>query len=110
MAAQTRAKKCQITGFFSNLGPVLNRCSLPSRDGRLVCGNVVLDSIDFVIPRRPFVDVSSCVYTYAGRLHVLLHPDPRVLSEQDSSEMLQAYVQGIRRSAASDSGAGPRSP
>lgn len=99
MATRTRADKCQITGYFSNLGVVLGRVPLPRRDGRLVCGNVVLESVDFVIPRRPYVDAAFCVYTYAGRLHVLLHFDPRVLSEEASRHLLLTFVQGIRRSA-----------
>ncbi len=99
MSSRTRAGKCQISGVFSNFGVVLARVPLPRRDGRLVCGNVVLEAADFVIPRRPHVDAAFSVCTYAGRLHVLLHADPRVVSEEAGRQLLLSFVQGVRRSA-----------
>ena len=63
-----------------------------------VSGNVVLESVDFVIPLRPQVNASFCVYTYAGRLRVLMHHDPRVIADKDGEDLLETYIGRIRRS------------
>ncbi|MBC8870423.1 MAG: hypothetical protein H8E44_13455 [Planctomycetes bacterium] len=93
---QTRADKCRSSCCFSNLGVVLDDVPLPRRDGRLVAGDVVLDSIDFVIPIRPHMHAAFCVYTYAGRLRMLMHFDPRVLSRDISRRLVDGLAKQLR--------------
>lgn len=99
LAARMRTSKCQLTSYISNLGPVLDKVPLPCRDGRIVSGNVTLESIDYCIPRRPFVDASFCVYTYAGRLCILMHADYRALSQKAASALFDDILQRVRQSA-----------
>ena len=91
-----RADKYAATCVFSNLGVVFGKTPLPRRDGRIVAGNVVLEGVDFVMPLRPDTSVAVCVYTYADRLFVMMHHDPRVLSDDQSRCLLEIYLRQIR--------------
>jgi NRPS condensation-like uncharacterized protein len=93
-----RTGKYTATCVFSNLGVVLGKTQLPRRDGRIVAGNVVLEGVDFVMPLRPGTSVAVCVYTYADRLCVMMHHDPRVLSDDQSRCLLEIYLRQIRTS------------
>ena len=97
LSRSTAVGKCQSTSCLSNLGPVLALTPLPRRDGRIVSGNAVLESVDYVIPLRPHLNAAFCVYTYAGRLRVLMHCDPRVIADEDSAALLETYTRQIRR-------------
>ncbi len=97
MSGATAANNCLSTSCLSNLGPVLTHTALPSNDGRIVSGNVVLEAVDFVIPLRPHLHAAFCVYTYAGRLCVLMHCDPRVMSDRHFRDLLDTYTHQIRR-------------
>ncbi len=99
LIGRTRASKCEISCCLSNLGPVLGRLPLPRLEGRVVAGNVVLDAVDFIIPQRPFIDASFCVYTYAGRLSVLMHPHPETLCDADAKELLSDFLARVCHSA-----------
>ena len=100
LTARMRTDDCQLTTYVSNIGPVLQTVPLPRRDGKIVSGNVVLDSVDYVIPLRPFVNASFCIYTYADRLSVLMHPDLRVLSPDVAKALHDEFLQQLRQSAA----------
>ncbi len=102
MSRKAGADKCQSTSCLSNLGPVLTRTPLPRREGRIVAGNVVLESVDYVIPLRPHLNAAFCVYTYAGRLRVLMHFDPRVIADEQSEDLLEMYIQQIRQTFESE--------
>jgi hypothetical protein len=101
LSRQTQADTCRLTTCLSNLGPVLTRTPLPRHDGQIVSGNVVLESVDYVIPLRPFVNAAFCVYTYADRLRVLMHFDPRTIPDESARDLLEAYVQQIRHTIGS---------
>ncbi|NMC75041.1 MAG: hypothetical protein GYA56_11915 [Geobacteraceae bacterium] len=94
----TRNSKCYATTCFSNVGKVLDRIPLPLSDGKVVAGNVLLQSIDIVPPPlRPLMEASFVAYTYAGRLHVGLKYNSRAVSHQDARELLEMFVIEIRR-------------
>jgi NRPS condensation-like uncharacterized protein len=97
LSRTTSANKCHSTSCLSNLGPVLARTPLPRRDGRIVSGNVVLETVDYVIPLRPQLNAAFFVHTYAGRLRVLMHCDPRVIAGSHSGDLLETYIRQIRR-------------
>lgn len=97
LSRTTAVDKCQSTSCLSNLGPVLARTPLPRDDGRIVSGNVTLEELDFVIPLRPLLNAAFCVYTYAGRLRVLMHYNPRTIAENCSSDLLRTYAHQIRQ-------------
>jgi len=97
LSQSTAADKCQSTSCLSNLGPVFAHTPLPRDDGRIVSGNVVLENVDYVIPLRPHLHAAFCVYTYAGRLRVLMHCDPRAMPDEHSGKLLETYIRQIRR-------------
>jgi len=97
LSRETRADRCRLTTWMSNLGSVLTKTPLPRREGRIASGNVVLESVDYVIPLRPHVNADFCVYTYAGRLRVLMHFDPRAITDEQSKDLLETYIGQIRQ-------------
>ena len=97
IARGTQADRCPLTSWMSNLGNVFSQTPLPRRGDRVVAGNVVLESVDYVIPLRPHVHAAFCVYTYAGRLRILMHFDPRVIEQDKAQELLDTYLRQIRR-------------
>jgi len=100
IATTTSADKCFSTTCLSNLGPVFDRTPLPRRDGKIVAGNVELEAVDFVIPLRRYMNAAFCVYTYAGRLRILMHTDPRVLSDEQTRTLLETFTDQIRETIA----------
>ena len=95
----TRAKRCAATAVLTNLGPVLDRCPLPYRDKQVVAGDVVLQSIDALAPLRPLTCAAAAVFLYAGRLHLTMHYDSRVITAADAAELTEEFTRRIRQSA-----------
>ncbi len=95
----TREDACYATACFSNVGRVLDRIPLPRSGERVVAGNVLVESVDIVpSPLRPSMHASFVAYTYAGCLQVGVNYDAAVLSRHDARELLQGYVDEVRRS------------
>jgi len=98
LARLTRKNKCFATTCFSNVGRILDRRPLPLSDGRVVAGNVLLESLDVVAPPlRRHMDVTFSAHTYGGRLQLVLNYNSLVIQEHDARELLEMYVQEIRR-------------
>jgi hypothetical protein len=94
-----RPARCSATSLLSNLGPVLADGPLPRQDGQIALGGAVLESIDAVGPLRPLTHTAFSVFTYAGRLGITLHYDPRAISSAGAGELLDAYARRVRQSA-----------
>ena len=86
--------------MLTNLGKPFGHLPLSGRDGRVVAGNVTLEDIDFVAPTSPYSCVSVCLATFARKLGLTLHYDPRPLSEGQAADLLDTYVRRIRASIA----------
>ncbi len=93
-----RQGKCISSCVFSNIGVVFKQSLLPQRDGKLLVGDTTLDNIDFVAPLRPLTSAAFCVSTYAKRLSINLHFDPRAISKQQAEELLQTLASKIHES------------
>jgi hypothetical protein len=100
MTPLVRANRCRATTLLSNLGRVLVGTPLPRQDGRLVSGNVVLEGLEYVAPLRPYLHAAFTVFTYAGRLGVTMHSDPRALPDELARGLLDDFVAQVRQSAA----------
>jgi hypothetical protein len=96
----TRGDRCRLTCWMSNAGPVFTQTALPRIDGRLRCGNVDLEAVDYVIPLRPQMHAGVLIHTYAGRLRVLISFDPHAMSDEAARQLLDDYLEQIRRSLA----------
>jgi NRPS condensation-like uncharacterized protein len=97
---KVRADKCTISCIFTNVGNLLAHVPLPRRDDCIIAGNVTLEDADFVAPLRPYSCVTVVVALYARRLSVTLHYDPRPLTEQQATDLLETYVRCIKTSIA----------
>ena len=102
-----RKHDCWATGVFSNLGMILKDVPLPRREGRLALGSVTLDELEFIPPMRPRTAFVCAVYTYAGRLYVLFHCDPRMVSPAQAEEFRTLYLERIRQSIQAEPGDAP---
>ena len=52
---------------------------------------MTLEDADFVAPLRPYSCVTIAVALYAHRLGITLHYDPRPLTEQQATDLLETY-------------------
>ena len=98
MAGMAQADKCYGTSYFSNVDVVLAQTALPRREGRISCGNVVLESVDLASVLRPHVNVGFMAYSYADRLRIGLHYDPRIMMAEQASDLLDLFGHQVRRS------------
>ena len=98
ISRMARVDKCYATSYFSNLGVVLEQTPLPRRKGRIVSGNVVLESVDVASILRPHTNVGFVAYIYGGRLRIAMHYDSRVIPAEQSGELLNIFTQQIRQS------------
>ena len=89
--------RCQATATMTNVGEIFAGSRLPRKDGRLVAGNLVLDSADFLAPVRPLTCATFSACTYAGCLTLNLHYDPHGLSEASAIRLLDTLVEQVRR-------------
>lgn len=80
------------TVVLSNVGRPFCRTPLPRRQGRLVCGNTVLEGIAGVPPIRPFTRAAIAVNIYGGAITLSLRCDPTCFSEEATRRLLDAYV------------------
>ncbi len=90
--------QCISSCVFSNIGVVFKHSSLPQQDGKLLVGDTTLEKVEFIAPLRPLTSAAFCVSTYAKRLSINLHFDPRAISLQRAEELLQILANKIHES------------
>ena len=71
-----------------------NQISFAGQRG--INSNIMLDGADFLPPIRPLTCASFSASTYAGRLSINLHFDPRGLSEETSGRLLDTLLAHLR--------------
>ncbi|MGO8751190.1 MAG: hypothetical protein ACLQNE_35030 [Thermoguttaceae bacterium] len=98
LARMADTDRCSATGVLTNFGIVMGRTSLPTRDGNIVAGDVALEAIDCAAPLRPHTHVAMAALTYAGRLRILLHYDPRALLADQAESLLDTFMACVRTS------------
>lgn len=91
------ADKCLSSCIFTNLGVILRSIPLPRNQDRLDLDGVTLDSVDFIPPLRPNTSAAFCVYSYAGRLTLLLHYNSRAISPCQAGILLKTYCDTLRQ-------------
>lgn len=94
-----RPKNCQITAVFTNLSRLFLRSPLPRSEGRLRCGNVVLNETEAIPPIARHLNAAFGVSWYASRLTITLHHDPRAVSTQAADELLGIVVRRVQKSS-----------
>ncbi len=94
-----RTKRRMCTCVLSNLGRVFENCPLPRVDDKLRTGNLVLESIDFLVPLRRDTEVTFGMLAYAGTLRLCMHYKPQQICRAHAQELFEAVVESVRESA-----------
>jgi hypothetical protein len=95
----SRTPRSFATTVFSNVGRVFAATPLTRADGKLAAGDLVLESIEGAPPFRRRSGVSFCLFTYAGRLSLVMNYDRRRFDRQSAEDLLQSIVRQIEQSA-----------
>lgn len=101
-----RQDRCTSSCVFTNVGRPLVRCPLPRDEGRLVAGNLRLESIDGTAPLRPYNCVTFNALEYGRRLTFILHYDCRIVSESQADELTAMFADRFRETTAEGRAAG----
>ncbi|MGE0376747.1 MAG: WS/DGAT domain-containing protein [Planctomycetaceae bacterium] len=91
MRSMLRGKQSFATAVFSNVGRIFPRTPLEHDEGRLVCGNAVLERVTGVPPIRPGTRIAIVVVTYANETTINLRSDPNELSPSDAEQLLARF-------------------
>ena len=91
-------KRSLATAILSNTGDPTKQfyADFPRNKGTVQVGNLSLDGISGVPPLRPGTNVTVSIFTYRRELKICMRCDPNQFSEQDSSELLQAFVENLK--------------
>jgi hypothetical protein len=97
-----RSNRCFATALLSNLGEFDRWVSgvFPYDAGRLVLGNLRLETCRFVPPVRHLTHAAFVVATYAHRLGISLRCDPHRFPSGGVHDLLARYVQRIGQTVA----------
>jgi hypothetical protein len=102
LARSVRNGRCGATAALTNLGETLLQSRLPRRGDKLIVGDLLLDSADFLAPIRPGTCASFSACTYAGRLSICLQYDRRALDEPAADQLFETFLQQLRTNLRSD--------
>lgn len=94
-------RSCHSTTVLTNIGDAARRLCvrLPRENGRVVAGNLILQSLLGMPPLRPGTRAGFGVGIYAGELTVTVRGDVRTFGSRELQELLELYVDRIRQSA-----------
>ncbi|MEM8678260.1 MAG: hypothetical protein AAGF97_02790 [Planctomycetota bacterium] len=90
-------KRCLSTVTLSNMGDPTRRflATFPREDGKLVCGNVVLEKMLGVSPLRPMTRAAVSVVTFYRQLIINIRCDPHTMSVTDAQDFLDHYIRRL---------------
>ncbi len=91
--------KCRATAVLSNMGRIFARIKLPRQEGRIVCGNTVLQSFAGVPPIRHLTRAAILISAYTGTTNVHLRCDPHCFDCETQEQFLAEYIDNIERVA-----------
>ena len=97
-----RLPRTLATVVFSNLGDPTHRFTarFPQQEGRLVCGNLILEDVTGIPPMRPRTRATFLVLSYNLRLTINLRCDPQRFTSADTQRLLSLYTSRLRKTAA----------
>jgi hypothetical protein len=92
---------CLATAVLSNAADPSRRFTAKFRReaGRIVCGNLRLESISGVPPLRPKTHATFSISQYTRGLTVSLRCDPSCFALKDTAALLDLYIERLRESA-----------
>ena len=92
-------RRCFATAVLTNIGDMTHRFGLafPVANGKLLIGNLTLESITGTPPLRPLTHVGVGIFTYAQCLVVTLLCDRHHFTREQARRFLNLYVSHLRR-------------
>ena len=99
LKASLKYKRSLTTAILSNTGDPTKQfyAQLPKEGQVLRCGNLLLEDVAGVPPLRPGTSVTISIFTYRRELKICMRCDPNQFSEQDTQQLLDAYIDKIVR-------------
>jgi len=97
----TRADRCYTSAVMSNMGRPLTEAPLPRCEGKLHCGEMILDAIESAPPVRPDTAAGLTAVTYADRLTVVMNYDRFHFTPQAAADFLDTLIRQMKQTAAS---------
>jgi len=92
-------RDCMATAVLSNLGVQFNDLPLAYLGDRVIVGDSLLESIDFLPPIRRGTHASLGVVTYAGELMVSLQYDSQMLDKVSADDVLRLFEEQLLATA-----------
>ncbi len=83
--------RCFATMVHSNLGRMFTRIPLPRDEGRIICGDAVLERVAAAPPVRPLTHGAVAICDYAGELTISLRCDSRHFRPSHTAALLNLY-------------------
>jgi hypothetical protein len=80
------------TTVVSNVGRLFTSTPLPRSDGKLVCGDMVLDEVECAPPVRSSMNATFALVTYAGKCTLMMNYDRRNLTRQAAESLKNTIV------------------
>ena len=93
--------RCQTTVTWSNVGRVFTSSPLPREQGKLRCGELVLEEVGSAPPVRPHSPVSFTATSYNGQLTWTLCYDRLALNYETAQKLLNHVIAQLQNFAAS---------
>ena len=93
--------RCRGTTVLSNLGHIerVLAATFPHKSGRIVAGDLTLESIIAAPPIRPKTPAAFMVHCYAGQLNIGGLFDQNIFSRQQSQDFLRLYADKLLKTA-----------
>lgn len=91
--------RCMTSFVLTNLGNVFRRTPLPTVDGRLRVGDVVMDKVDAAVPVEPHNFLVVAAHHYARELTVTLNYDSRAITQEQIQDLMDLLSQQLHESA-----------
>ena len=89
---------CIATTALSNVGDPSKRFTarFPRKQGRVVCGNLILDHVSGVPPLRNQTHATLAIFTYRRQLTISVRCNPYLFDKQATLAFLDMYESGLR--------------
>ena len=89
---------CMATTTLSNVGDPSRRftAKFPRQQGRVVCGNLILDKVSGVPPLRKQTHATLAIFTYRRQLTISVRCNPYLFDENATQAFLDMYEAGLR--------------
>jgi hypothetical protein len=102
LSSVVRMPRTMATAVFSNLGDPTRRFTIrfPRKEGRLVCGNLILEDVAGIPPMRPRTRATFLILSYNLKLTINVRCDPQRFTSEDTQNLLSLYKDRLLATAA----------